>query len=248
MERNLQGKPDTAGLAGPQAAEAKEPCLSASQAQPTVTPFRRGVPYTPKPDFPAPAASASQRRSRWLMGAVAAVAVAGLGLGLLLANRSSSSSGANPGPVLQGRTARAEKVLLVSRNDLDTEATAKARSALQRNEVPPVLANAAPEIRQQVLSGERSLFTMRIVDSAIEDGDAVSLSLEGVPYGEVVLSHAGAQVTVALKVGSTVRLRITAVRDGGGGGVTFGATSSLGEVRTRVMSVGEYEEWTIAFK
>ena len=39
-------------------------------------------------------------------------------------------------------------------------------------------------------------------------------------------------------------MKVSATADGGGG-VTVGFVSSLGEARTRVMQVGESEEWQV---
>jgi hypothetical protein len=50
-----------------------------------------------------------------------------------------------------------------------------------------------------------------------------------------------------LKKGATTKITCLASQDGGGG-VTFRAISSVGEMRTRVMAVGESETWTVAFK
>jgi hypothetical protein len=136
----------------------------------------------------------------------------------------------------------------LSDRDLDKQKTAEARAAMKRGEIPPVLAKAPPELRNQVASEQRSLFTLNIIDTQDEDGDTVEILLDGISYGDVVLSHTGAALTIPLKPHSSARLGIVATRDGGGGGITFGAISSLGEVRTRVMSVGEKEEWVISWK
>jgi len=140
-----------------------------------------------------------------------------------------------------------EKFLFVTDRDLDKAATENAKSALQRGEIPPSFAKDSDETRRQVQSGEQALFTLRIIDIFEEDGDAVSIFLDGVPYGEIQLSHSGATLTLALKRNAEAHLRIVATHDGGGG-VTFGAASSLGEVLTRVMAVGDSEEWTISCK
>ena len=80
-----------------------------------------------------------------------------------------------------------------------------------------------------------------------EDGDTVKISLNDIPFGEIVLSNSGAKLTIPLKKGDATKITCLASADGGGG-VTFRAISSTGELRTRVMALGESESWTISFK
>jgi len=78
-----------------------------------------------------------------------------------------------------------------------------------------------------------------------EDGDQVEVIVAGVSYGVITLVNAGQDLMIPLHPGATADVRVLAVYDGGGG-VTFGATSSLGEVRSRVMDVGQSDYWTVS--
>ncbi len=111
----------------------------------------------------------------------------------------------------------------------------------------PDLAAAPSALRQAIADGSMSLFTFRFFDWADQDGDIVDLLVDGVPVGRVTISHAGAELTIPLKPGHTHRLEVVGIHDGGGG-ITFGAQSSVGEMRTRSMTPGETEVWTIGFK
>lgn len=103
-----------------------------------------------------------------------------------------------------------------------------------------------PAARTALATGDTALFTIRIIDSVAEDGDRVSLALNGVRYGVLELNHPGWTLTVAAPVNAEALLEITAVDDGGGG-VTFGATGADGVLRSRVMSVGESETWRLRY-
>ena len=142
---------------------------------------------------------------------------------------------------------QAQSIFFVSDRDLDPEATESAKAALKEGRIPPVLANVPERTRKEVLSGEQSLYSVRLVDFLDEDGDWVKISINDALFGELLLSNAGAKLTIPLKKGTTTKFTCTASRDGGGG-VTFRAISSTGEMRTRVMAVGECESWTISFK
>ncbi len=202
-----------------------------------------GKAYTPLPKLEPP------RRSRprvWIVAAVSAAAIiAGMGVRSLLTD--SQNPAPPPAPVSAVAQRDESRVLILSSSDLDHDATEQAKSALARGEVPAVLRNAPLETRQQIASGEQQLYSVRLLDFADEDGDAVSIAINGVSLGELTLANAGARLTIPLKPGAPASISITAVRDGGGG-VTFRAISSRGELRTRVMAVGESETWAVVFQ
>jgi hypothetical protein len=131
------------------------------------------------------------------------------------------------------------------RRAVETAVPRAAPAARQR--AANVLAHATPAVRTALVERRQSIFRLRVLDTVAEDGDVVWLSLDGVPFGALELSNAGAELSIALPMGTTAHLLVVAERDGGGG-VTFGAISSLGEIRTRVMNVGEREEWTVAVR
>src|SRR5438552_12154579 len=117
-----------------------------------------------------------------------------------------------------------------------------------RQRAAHVLAYATPPIRKALSGGQRGIFRLRVLDNMAEDGDVVWVGLDGVPFGDLELKNAGTELTVALPIGTPALLQVVAERDGGGGGVTFGAASSQGEIRSRVMNVGDREEWTVVVR
>lgn len=182
-----------------------------------------------------------------MLAAIAAVSIAVIGAGLLVANHHTKPPQWPPASAQVASTLHAKNIFFVSDRDLDSEATESAKAALKKGQIPPSLANVPEKTRQEILSGEQSLYSVRLLDFADEDGDAVKISLNDVPFGNIVLSKLGAKLTIPLKKGVTTKITCLATADGGGG-VTFRAVSSTGELRTRVMAIGESESWTISFK
>lgn len=293
--------------ARPEPKKAESPKPSGYAAQPE--PGRPGAQaYTPRPVFEKP-----KPKGRWAaIGAgVLAVALAGTFMTSYL-----PGDPAPPGGPAAVADAKAEKVLRVGMNDLDTGATDRARRLLMEEKsplpaadpridrdsqmvgdgttagsaaseaaapardalpvAPPAAPSAAPSgspspippsgmdlvkreptrgelaalpapVKDAIKDGRMGLFTLHILDWCMEDGDVVALSVDGMPIGQVMITHAGADITIPLKQGQSQTLTVTAVHDGGGG-VTFGASSSLGDMRTRSMAVGESETWIISFE
>jgi hypothetical protein len=206
--------------------------------------LRDSIAYTPAPKFQGGA----KKRPRWNRLIVAAtVAALVVGGGALMLNRQLNSSSVRATRVQVSSTVESQNIVFVSDRDLDVDATAKAKAALSRGEILPVLATTSEQVRREIASGEQSLYTVRILDFLDEDGDAVKIFVNDIPFGEVILSNSGAKLTIPLKKGATTKITCLASQDGGGG-VTFRAISSVGEMRTRVMAVGESETWTVAFK
>jgi hypothetical protein len=206
--------------------------------------LRDSIAYTPAPKFQGGA----KKRPGWNRLIVAAtVAALVVGGGALMLNRQLNSPSVRATRVQVSSTVESQNIVFVSDRDLDVDATAKAKAALSRGEILPVLATTSEQVRREIASGEQSLYTVRILDFLDEDGDAVKIFVNDVPFGEVILSNSGAKLTIPLKKGATTKITCLASQDGGGG-VTFRAISSVGEMRTRVMAVGESETWTVAFK
>lgn len=214
--------------------EELDPERSESRPSPRSQPAPGDVGFTPKPEFSQPRSKAP------VLAAAGLAAVMGLGVSWQFYFR----------PSLAEKTAVVEtapvpsKILLFAAKDLDWETTKQARQALQKGEIPPALKAADPVIRQEVQEGARTFYSIRLLDTAADDGDVVLILIDGKPFGPVELSSKGATLTVPLRPGAQTVLSAQALKDGGGG-VTFGAESSTGEIRTRVMSVGEQEIWTL---
>lgn len=228
-----------------QATEALAKRVGSAQSQSDSRPS--GVAYTSKPDVDGEdAARRSARTKRRWIAAIAAAVVLGAGAILMGVHDDGPPRGANK--ALSQSLAQQENIFLVSDTDLDRDATVQAKAALNRGEIPPSLATVPEGTRQQIASGEASLYSVRLLDFQDEDGDAVKILLNDIPFGELVLSNSGAKLTIPLKKGATTKITCLASQDGGGGGVTFRAISSVGEMRTRVMAVGESESWTVSLK
>lgn len=203
----------------------------------------KGKAYKPLPKLEQP------RSAGLRIGIVAAIAVAAVTVGIGIRSLRSARHSASTAPALTASATQFDdtQILFLSSQDLDLDATTRAKSALARGEVPLILRNASVDTRRQVASGERQLYSLRLMDFADEDGDAVSVAVNGISHGELVLANAGARLIIPLKPGERTSISITAVRDGTGG-VTFRALSSRGEMRTRTMALGESETWTVVFQ
>lgn len=207
---------------------------------------RSGVAYTEKPKLSGVSDTGRNARNRWRLAAVGAATFIVAGAILLVAYYGNPPiSGAHQPTV--ATAVRDQSVFFVSDRDLDADATVDAKAALSRGEIPAVLENVPEGTRREIASGEQSIYSVRLMDFADEDGDAVKISLNDIPFGEVVLSNSGTKLAIPLKKGAQTKITCLASQDGQGG-VTFRAVSSTGEMRTRVMAVGESESWTIAFK
>jgi hypothetical protein len=176
-----------------------------------------------------------------------------------------------PEPVPPPATTQAnvEQTLLVSDSDADSAATAYLQKLLAGGSSAPAavsgdqdqpdplhaanapalkqLAEDSPVMAQQLESGRRTLYRLHLLDHLAEDGDEVEVSVDGISQGPVPLSNVGTDMLIPLTQGKPSQIKVTATRDGGGG-VTFGVVSSLGEARTRVMQVGESEQWQVTVK
>lgn len=187
-----------------------------------------GASYVPKPDL--------EPRKPGRRLAVLAAALLALGLGFGVMRQAGVQTTAPPAVTQQ----IAAKTLTVSRKDLDPQVL----RALKSGALTPSLAAADPSLVKELRDGSREPYSVRLVDTEAEDGDVVLLLVDGKPLGHFELSNRGATLTLPLRRGQSTSLKVVAEKDGGGG-VTFGAASSLGETRSRVMDVGETDAWTV---
>jgi hypothetical protein len=95
------------------------------------------------------------------------------------------------------------------------------------------------EIEKAVLAEQSRIGWIVLVDSMDPDGDTVSVHAGGVTQ-TIVLSKAWTPVAVPL--GEAPSIGITAVRDGGGGGVTVAVATLQGPLVLRNMLPGEHIE------
>ena len=232
---------------------------------PVTTPGQRAAPYYTPP--PGSAKAPPRPKPRWHLVGLGVVAAVGLGLGAWWA----MGPGGEPAPPSPATAeAAVESSLLVSAADVDLAATeylrkllagglpaAKPASAGDQQgpdvlhavnaEAMKALAQDSPELAQELQSGRRTLYRLHLVDFLTQDGDEVALFVDGISQGPVSLANAGTEILIPLTPGSSAQIRVVATRDGGGG-VTFGLVSSLGEARTRVMHVGESEQWQVTVR
>jgi hypothetical protein len=136
------------------------------------------------------------------------------------------------------------KVLELTNAEIDHKTTQEVREALINGEDHPIVAQAEPKIREAIISGDLKLFKIHMIDTVAEDGDVVTISIDGALFGQVLLSHAGATLTIPAQPGQSHDLKIHALKDGGGG-VTFGARTNSGDVISQVMPEGSYEHWIV---
>jgi hypothetical protein len=109
------------------------------------------------------------------------------------------------------------------------------------------LGRTAPKAARDIESGKAVLYRLHVLDFKAQDGDVIALFAGGVSHGVIPLANAGTEVLIPLARGTTAEMQVVATGDGGGG-VTFGMASSLGEARTRVLQVGDSEKWWITVK
>ena len=131
------------------------------------------------------------------------------------------------------------------KNRIVTQGGAAAQASVEKTKlVRTVLRHIQRPTQQALLAGKEAIYRLLLNDNLVEDGDAVILYVNGNSMGQVDLTNKGQTVLVVLPVGALSQMRVLAVTDGGGG-VTFGASSSVGDVRSKVMSVGDSDNWTV---
>jgi len=182
------------------------------------------------------------RPAKWRKLAAAAAAVAVLTTAGLYMAGPGAPNWLRHRPVTEQKTQA--RMLIFTSQDLDREATEKARAALQRGETPPELADLPESQRREIMNGERALFTLRLLD---EFNSLVYFRLDGATPLNWHVSDGRKLLTVALKKGEPALLNLTAARDDGHG-VHLVAVTSAGELRTRTLAVGESEDWTLLVK
>lgn len=113
-------------------------------------------------------------------------------------------------------------------------------SPLLRGEELRLSPLADPSWAHAYEADEARPLTLRLWDTHDNDGDRVEVLVNGLRVDVVQILNGGTQVQVpVLKSGATV-VTVKAVYDGGGG-VTLGLSGGRGEVRMRVLQVGESE-------
>jgi hypothetical protein len=226
-------------------------------AAPLMTPAERPALYYTSP--PSSSSSDFPAKSRWRLAALSVLVAVGLGIGGWYAI---SALSAPKEPITAALASQNEKVFKVSKADLDGKATESLKALLTAgassssaadglNAVNAhsllAFARSSPQLSEEIKTGRRVLYRVHLIDVLKEDGDQVELSVDDLNYGPVYLTNAGKEILIPMISGTPSKIKVTATADGGGG-VTFGMISSLGEARTRVLQVGESENWQVTIQ
>jgi hypothetical protein len=172
-----------------------------------------------------------------------------MGGGAFVLNHHSSSPRASGASMQVNSEAESQNIVFVSDRDLDVEATDAARAALKRGELPNSVANFSKQTRQELLSGERSLYrTPPAIEQESNDAAAVRIFVDDVQFQDVILSKIPTYFAIPLKRGVPTRVTYLVTADRGGKGVAFRVTSTTGELSTRKMAVGERITQTVALQ
>ncbi len=187
--------------------------------------------YTNKPNF-----DAYFKKSKWSALLLMALVIAS-GIYLMKNNDADKSS---------DKTQQTQSILqnvILGVQDEDLATTKAVKESLLKGEVPKILEQAAPEIKTKILSGEMSFYKFKVFDSVHEDGDIVEIFINGMPFGYIDMNNDGTTISLPLAAGQLQNVAVKGVRDGGGG-ITFGAQTSSGEIHLRVLDVGETDSFT----
>jgi hypothetical protein len=98
--------------------------------------------------------------------------------------------------------------------------------------------------RKQVLDGVVRFYRVSFLDIAEADGDVVSLRKNGATMGRVTLGYAFQTVSVPFAAGESAQISVLGDVDGGGG-ITVGLKSSLGEMAGGVIFPGQEVTWKV---
>ena len=101
--------------------------------------------------------------------------------------------------------------------------------------VEPVLTSG---MCADIHSGDQGMYHLFLFDSCDEDGDVVTVIINGQPFATVPITHAGATLSVPLAFGSSNTIELFGLRDGGGG-ITVSFETSEGHYFCRDMLEGE---------
>ena len=199
----------------------------------------RGKSYTDRPQFGDTNKVARDSRKKTLSGwLLVALIAATLTVSGLIWEQESLPHWMHP----WSAAPQQQQTLTLTGADIDYAATAAARAALARGEIPPILAHADAETRGKILSGEENLYTKRLVEET-QRGIVVHarVSSGGVFLGEDILTAERPQgTTFPAGAGAPTHFHFTVEQAGPNGVVSCYINSVNGaSVGTRPMAAGE---------
>jgi hypothetical protein len=100
------------------------------------------------------------------------------------------------------------------------------------------------QISAKINSGQTKFYDVQIWDTCAEDGDVVDVMVDGVVFATVTLMHAPTTVSIPCGPGTSVGI---GARIDGGGGVTLGAKTSVGQYFTPILSPGDTLPLSLAY-
>jgi len=247
-----QNSPDGPQPRGPLSHVASPPPASAAPDRSLSRPVE---PNSPPPGSSNAASTPAGARTPLRRAGFVVLAAVGIAAGSVWYGMSGIGTPAPaPAPVVESRA----KEIRVAAIDADVKATEKLKAILAggasgaegaAKDLDAVnaaglglLAKTSPKMAADIQSGRRVLYRIYLLDFLVEDGDHVELSVDGVSFGDTTLKGAGTSFLIPLAPGTPARLKLLATADGGGG-VTVGFVSSLGEARTQIMQVGDFDQW-----
>ncbi len=177
------------------------------------------------------------RTSRWLM---LGLVVMGLGTGGYMAMRADA-----PGTTESASSAYSlhqnadlSAPIRVSSADLDVARAAQPDMPARASEIIADVSGASPELQAAIAAHSVQYVTVRVFDTCSEDGDVVSLSTDtGATFGPFTISNAGSTVSIPVVGGRAPRITLHALKDGNGG-ITVGATTSMGTWYSGILPEG----------
>jgi hypothetical protein len=257
MNENADENPKLSELRPePQVSRPASPQSSQQPSSSYASPQRPAAYYSPLPGAGTPQPAATGKRKAYL-AALGILVAAGMAVGAWYA----LAPVVPPAPIPSAAASiKNEKTFLVSKADADPKATDYLKalltggtSATSATDDPLHAVNAAallalaknsPQLAEGIKSDRVVLYRLYLLDFLAEDGDHAELFVDGVGLGDVYLKNAGKEFLIPLVAGKPAQMKLVATADGGGG-VTVGFVSSMGEARTRILQMGDFEQWQV---
>jgi len=130
--------------------------------------------------------------------------------------------------------------IILADEDRDDATTAAAIDAIRSGRQIPATASLSHGLKQEIVNGDAHFYHIYLYDSCDEDGDIVSVLINGTPFAEVPITHQGTTISVPISSKQANTIEILGVRDGTGG-ITVACMTSQGEFFSRVLAPGDVQ-------